>query len=619
MEARLFSLLQSTVKTNQLKQIYAVHLKHNLDPTRLFLHLVSNSSTIRYAHHLFDTIPQLDPVLRSTFILSCSKLSLHREVITTFFSAHKRKTEIPHGMIPPVLKACSSINAAIEGRQLHSYILVNGFSSPVYIQTALIDFYVKSGDMLSAQKLFDELPQKDPVCTNCLISGYSRSGNLFKARKLFDKMPRRTASTWNSIIACYARIGNFREAFILFKQMQVEKFTPTAIIVVTVLSLCAKAGDLQNGLRIRDLIETNNVRKDVIVRTALMEMYIKCGAVVEARNEFDQIENKDVVAWSAMIAGYAQNERPNEALELFQRMKMQYCKPNDVTLVSILSACGQIGSIEIGETIGKYVENRRDAFSVHVGSALINMYAKCGIINRAHMVFDKMPHKDVVTWNSMIRALALNGFAKDAIRLFERMKEQNFKPNDVTFLAVLTACTHAGLVDLGLRIFNSIKLEHGTDPKIEHCSCVVDLFCKAGRLEDAYKFISELGIEPNVMIWGTLLNASRTCSNIELAEIAAKKLFILEPENSSNYVLLANIYADAGKWDKAHGIRDLMKDRNVQKLAAYSWIELDGVVHKFLVGDANHSKKDEIYDVADLLGLHLEWDSFDPCLDLEMF
>lgn len=619
MEVRLFPFLQSTVTPNQLKQIYAVLLRKQLDPTLLVSQLASNPSTIRYAHHLFDTISQRDPVLLNTFILSCSKLSLHREVIKTFFLAHRRKTEILHAMIPPVLKACTLINAAIEGSQLHSYILVHGFCSHVYVQTALIDFYVKNGDTLSARKLFDEMPKKDPVFTNCLISGYSKLGKLVEARRLFDKMPRRTASTWNSIIASYARIGNFKEAFKLFEQMQLEKFTPTAITVVTVLSLCAKSGDLQSGLWIRDLIEINNVQKDIFVRTALMEMYVKCGAVDEARNEFDQIKHKDVVAWSAMIAGYSQNGRPEDALELFQRMKTQYCEPNEITLVSILSACGQIGSIEIGENIGKYVENQRNAFSLHVGSALVDMYAKCGNINRARMVFDKMPQKDVVTWNSMIRALALNGFAKDAIRLFERMKEQNFKPTDITFLAVLTACTHAGFVDLGLRIFNCIKLEHNIDPEIEHYACVVDLYCKAGRLKEAYKFISEMEIEPNVVIWGALLNASRACSNIELAEIAAKQLFVLEPENSSNYVLLANIYADARKWDKARGIRDLMKDRNVQKLAAYSWIELDGAVHKFLVGDAYHSNADEIYDMADLLGLHLESDSFDPCLDSEMF
>ncbi|KAJ1689429.1 hypothetical protein LUZ63_013584 [Rhynchospora breviuscula] len=617
-EARLFSLLHSTVKPNQLKQIYAALVKKQLDPTLLFSRIASNPSTIRHAHHLFDMMSQPDPVLLNTYLLSCSKLSLHREVIKSLFSA-QRRTEILHGMIPPVLKACTSINAAKEGSQLHSYILVHGYCSYAYIQTALIDFYVKTGDMLSARKLFDEIPNKDPILTNCLITGFSKLGNLVEARKLFDKMPTRTASTWNSMIASYTRIGNFKEALKLFEQMQSEKFTPTAFTVVTVLSLCAKAGDLQRGLRIRDLIEASNVRKDIFVRTALMEMYAKCGAIDEARSEFDRIKNKDVIAWSAMIAGYAQNGRPNDALELFQRMKARYCKPDEVTLVSILSACAQIGSVDIGENIGKYVENQRNPYSLHVGSSLVDMYAKCGNINRARMVFDKIPQKDVVTWNSMIRALALNGFAIDAISFFERMKEQGFKPNNITLLAVLTACTHAGLVDLGLRIFKSIRLEYNIEPQIEHCSSIVDLFCKAGRVEDAYKFISEMKIKPNVVIWGALLNASRACSNIELAEIAAEQVLVLEPENSSNYVLLSNIYADAGEWNKARGIRDLMKKRNVQKLAAYSWIELDGVVHKFLVRDTYHSKKEEIYDMADLLGLHLEWDSFDTGLDLKMF
>ncbi|KAJ3695029.1 hypothetical protein LUZ60_000406 [Juncus effusus] len=424
-------------------------------------------------------------------------LSLHGQVIKTFFSACKRNLSIPFGAIPPVLKACASENAKYEGKRIHCYVFLHGFHSNVYIQTSLIDFYAKNGEIIYARKVFDEMIERNPIPTNCLITAYSKCGNIIEARKLFDAMPQRTSASWNSIIAGYANLGDYKEALKLFNSMQNENFTPNSITFVTVLSLCAKLADLETGLRVRDLIINNNLKKDIFVKTALLGMYVKCGLVNEARKEFDSIKNKDVFAWSSMISGYSQNGRANEALELFKSMILQNCQPNEVTLVSVLSACAQIGS------------------------------------------------------------------------------------------------------------------------NVEHFACIVDLYCKAGRVNEAYKFILQMKIEPNAIIWGSLLSACRVCKNVELAEISAKKLFKLEPGNSSNYVVLSNIYADAGKWDKAREIRDLMKSKKVEKLKAYSWIELDGETHKFLVGDSNHIKCDEIYDVADLLGLHLEWDNFDHNFELE--
>ncbi|KAG0476416.1 hypothetical protein HPP92_013257 [Vanilla planifolia] len=242
------------------------------------------------------------------------------------------------------------------------------------------------------------------------------------------------------------------------------------------------------------------------------------------------------------------------------------------------------------------------------------MYSKCGNVQKACRIFNKMQKKDLISWNSMIGGLAYNGFGEDAIALFYKMIEENQKPNDVTFVGILTACTHAGLVDLGLQFFHSMKSEYSLMPKVEHCACIVDLFCRSGRLEDAYNFIRGLEIEPNVVIWGTLLSACRIYSNFELAKISVEKLLELEPDNSSNYILFSNMCADAGQWEEARRMRNLMRSKNVQKLAAYSWIELDNTLHKFLVGDKSHLKSSEIYEVANGLSLQIKWV---PELDLE--
>ncbi|KAG1346322.1 pentatricopeptide repeat-containing protein, chloroplastic-like [Cocos nucifera] len=618
MEQRLILLLQSPLRSSQLKQIHALIVKSHPALTPLFLGVLLNRSDIGHAQRAFDTIPQPDPNLCNTIITTYSKLSMHKEVLKTFFSVHHKKTQILFHSIPPVLKSCAALAARNEGKQVHSYILIHGFSSNVFIRTALIDFYSKNGDLGSATRVFDEIPVKDPVPINCLISGYSKSGNVLAARRLFDGMTRRTSSSWNSMITCYAHHGNFAEALRLFERMQTENVRPSEITLVTVLSICAKLGDLKTGLKVKKLIGNNDLRRDLIVQTAVLEMYVKCGAVDEARQEFERMECRDVVAWSSMIAGYAQNGKSNEALELFERMKAENCKPNEVTLVSVLSACAQLGSVEVGEHIGNYVEIQGFALGVYVGSALVDMYSKCGNIKRARWIFNRMHQRDVVTWNSMIGGLAFNGFAKDAIELYQMMMEENLKPDDITFVALLTACTHVGLVDQGLKFFHGMRPNHSIVPKIEHCACMVDLLCRSGRLEDAYKFIREMEVEPNVIIWGTLLSACRVHSNVRLAELSVEKLLVLEPENSSNYVLLSSIYANAGRWEEARRVRVLMKNKNVQKLAAYSWIELEGMVHKFQVEDTTHPKSDEIYSIVDGLGLQLKWVGSASNFDLEI-
>ena len=481
----------------------------------------------------------------------------------------------------------------------------------LFVQTALVDFYAKNGDMVSAVRVFEEMPVKDPIPINCLITGYSKSGDVEKARRLFDGMPRRTSASWNSMIACYAHGGEFQEALKLFNRMLSEGASPNAITITTVFSICAKTGDIDTGRRARALIGEHDLQ-NMIVHTALMEMYVKCRAIDEARQEFDRMPHRDVVAWSTMIAGYAQNGRPHESLELFERMKAANCKPNEVTLVGVLSACAQLGSDELGEQIGNYVESQRLPLTSYLGSSLIDMYTKCGHVGRARNVFTRMERKVVITWNSMIRGLALNGFAEDSITLYEKMQSDGVKPNEITFVALLTTCTHAGLVDKGMAFFEEMKKKYHVSPQVEHCACIVDLLCKSGRLWEAYKFIHDMEVEPNAVIWSTLLSACRALVDVELAKLAADKLLAIEPDNSSIYVLLSNIYADAGLWGDVREIRDLMRNKNVQKLSAYSWIELDGEVHRFLVQDTYHPRSAEIYNVVDGLGLQLDRTNPDP-------
>ncbi|GMH20041.1 hypothetical protein Nepgr_021882 [Nepenthes gracilis] len=611
MESHLLNAIHSSLHINQLRQVHALVTTKYQSLNFHFIRRLLNLSFTGYARRLFDQMPRQNQRLHNVFIAAYSRLCLNTEAIDMFVMMHRKNSLIGSFTIPPVVKSCSALLVIELGKQIHSLAIHYGFGSNLFVQTAFMDFYAKSGDLDSARIVFDGISVKDPISYNCLISAYSKTGDVSAARRLFDGMTERTVVSWNSMISCYAHNGDHHEAILMFERMQVEKYCPNEFTLVILLSICAKLGDLEMGLKVKKFIDDTNAFPNMIVATALMEMFVKCGAVDEARQEFDRMNKRDIVTWGAMIAGYAQNGRPSDALELFECMKHEQIRPNDVTIASVLTACAQLGSAEAGERIGSYIESEGFNSNVYVASALLSMYSRCGNIKKAQQVFDKMLEKDIVSWNSMITGLAFNGYAIDAINLFEQMKETEVKPNDITFVALLTACTHVGLIDLGLEFFDRMLSVHDIVPKVEHYACIVDLFCRCGKLNEAFDFILEMKVEPNVVIWGTLLSACRIHSNVELAEIAVKKLQVLEPENSGNYVLLSNLYANSGRWQDALRVRSLMRDEKVQKTAAYSWIELEDGVHKFLVSDSSHSKSDEICIIVEGLSMQSVSDESD--------
>ncbi|PON93658.1 Tetratricopeptide-like helical domain containing protein [Trema orientale] len=619
MERYLTSLLHSSLQLNQLKQVHTLIITNYPDLAPLFVKRLLGSSAIGYGRKVFDKIPQPDQFLYNSLVCAYSKLNLNEDALAMFSLMHRSGIRVDFFAVPPTIKSCLLLQDVDVGKQVQCLAINYGFDSSVFVQTALMDFYARHGDLVSARKIFDGIFIKDPVCYNCLISVYSKSGDTEAARRLFDDMTERTVVSWNSMISGYAQNGEYHDGLRIFERMLAEKFRPNEITLVSLLSICAKLGDLELGLRIMKYIDDNNLCSNMIVSTAILEMYVKCGAVDDARKEFDRMIRRDVVTWSAMIAGYAQNGRPSEAVELFELMMSENIKPNDVALVSVLSACAQLSLVEAGERIGAYIECQSFDSNVYVASALLDMHSKFGDIDKARQVFNKMQVKDIVSWNSMIVGLAVNGYGEEAISLYEKMKETTMRPNGITFLGLLTACTHAGLVKLGLEFFRSMKSDYGITPEMEHHACIVDIFCRSGRLKEAFEFICRMEVEPNAVIWGTLLNASRTNLNVELAEISLKKLLELEPENSGNYVLLSNIYASEGRWQEALKVRNLMKDKRVKKEVAYSCIAVNNELHNFLVGDTSHPEWNKVSSIVDELAIQLTSAGCDLNWDLERY
>ncbi|KAL6606545.1 hypothetical protein ACP70R_042198 [Stipagrostis hirtigluma subsp. patula] len=349
-------------------------------------------------------------------------------------------------------------------------------------------------------------------------------------------------------------------------------------------------------------------RKDAAVYNALLSAYTRLGLIDAAEGLFEEMPEKNVVSWTAMVSGYAQNGRHEKAVETFLEMwEMARVKPNELTISSVLPACAHVGAMNLGRKLEKYARRKGLLENLYVANALVEMYAKCGSIRQAWKVFQGIGRRrDLCSWNSMIMAFAVHGLWREALGLFHKLRMTGVKPDGITFVGVILACTHGGLVNEGKLLFNSMREEFGLNPRIEHYGCMVDLLGRAGLLQEADKLIASMPVEPDAVIWGALLGACSFHGNVELAEIAVEKLMHLEPQNTANLVILSNIYASCGKWDGVAQVWKLLKEKDHKKSAGYSFIELDGRMHKFLVEDKSHPRFEEVYETLDNVTLTMK-------------
>lgn len=498
------------------------------------------------------------------------------------------------------LKACQKLRGVWEGKFVHCVVLKTGFDSELLVCNGLIHFYADCGWLENARKVFDESSDKDVV-------------------------------TWTTMIDGYAALNCSDEAMELFNLMLVSDVELNEVTLIAVLSACSQKGDLDMGKSIHENIDKKSMRCSLSLHNALLDMYVKCGCLMSARELFDRMETRDVyswtslvngyakcgdlesarlffdqtpqknvVSWNAMIAGYSQNNLPKESLKLFHEMIRAGMVMVEHTLVSVLSACGQLSYLSLGSWIHEYfVNGKRMHLSVTLGNAVIDMYAKCGSIDAAAEVFSSMSERNLVSWNSMIAGYAANGRAKQAVNLFNHMRYMAFKPDDITFVSLLTACSHGGLILEGQYYFDTMERNYGIKPKREHYACMIDLLGRNGLLEEAYKLIANMPMQPSEAAWGALLNACRMHGNVELAKLSACNLLSLDPDDSGIYVLLANICANEREWADVKRVRSLMREKGVKKIPGHSLIEIEGKFKEFLVADESHPQSEEIYKVLD--------------------
>ncbi|EYU45574.1 hypothetical protein ABFS82_14G010600 [Erythranthe guttata] len=608
------SLLSKCRSIKTFKQIHSHFIKFGLHNTQFAVSklidfcAVSPYGNLSYAVSIFDSIHNPNHVIYNMMIRGYSLGSVPKSALNCYVKMLFLGLEPNSYTFPFLLKSCTKFPTAQTGKQVHGHVFKFGLDSDVYVHTSLINMYAHHGDLEDARMVFDKSPLRDAVSFTALITGYLPRGYVDRARELFDEIPVRDVVSWNAMISGYAQIGKFDEALSLFREMRNAEVAPDVSTLLSVLSACARVGDIETGDWIKLWIEENRLDSNLQLVNAMIDMYAKCGNLHTARKLFDGIKEKDIVSWNVMIGGYTHMSEYKNALEMFRLLQLNKVEPNDVTFLNIIPACAQLGALDLGKWMHTYIEKHYHDFpNETLWTSLINMYAKCGNIEAAKQIFYGTKTKSLASWNAMISGLAMHGDASNAIELFSKMaKEGLFKPDEITFVSVLSACCHAGLVDLGRQIFKSMVQDYNISPQLQHYGCMIDLLGRAGLFEEAMELVEGMEIEPDGAIWGSILGACRIHKNLELGEFAAEKLFKIEPNNPGSYILLSNIYARAGKWDEVARIRTLLKDKGMKKVPGSTSIEVDGAVHEFLVSDRTHLRSEEIYMMLDEIDTVLE-------------
>ncbi|KAJ7529534.1 hypothetical protein O6H91_15G055500 [Diphasiastrum complanatum] len=424
------------------------------------------------------------------------------------------------------LDACASLGALDKGQKIHAAIIGSGYEERLIVGTALVNMYGKCGNIFEARSVFRKIPQRDVIC-------------------------------WNTMIAVCAQNGHGEEALDFYNEMQCDCVKPNYVTYVSVLDACASLRALQKGQEIHATIVVRSYEGQIVIGTALINMYGKCKSLQDARNVFDRMLQRDVVAWNAIISACAQNAHSKEALEYFDEMQNNGIRPDHVTFACALDACADLVSLEKGQELHAAIINNGYEGHVLVANALINVYGKCGCLLDARGVFYQMFQRDVVSWNAMIAACAHNGHGNEALYYFNEMQNEGTKPDQITFLSVLNACSHTGCIDDGRKYFILMTEDHGLTPKMEHYLCLVDILGRAGHLDEAEGLVNTMSCENKVRVWLCLLGACRIHGDVERGVRAANHVFKLDPNSPAPYVLLSNMLVQAGRLDDARKLRGI--------------------------------------------------------------
>ncbi|OAY68819.1 Pentatricopeptide repeat-containing protein, chloroplastic [Ananas comosus] len=567
-------------------------------------------------------------------------------------------------VVARLLQRCARAGDAARGEQLHALLVTSAAAAATFVANHLVSMYAKCGRVDRALAVFDAMPSRNLVSFSALVSGlaqnaafaralaafsamlaagefhtqplcrsvyssgfnvdlfvasnlvnlYAKCGSMGEALKVFDEMPHKDEVAWTAVIDGHAKNANLSEAVSAFRDMLREgAVNADQHVLCSALSACGILNSPRLGTSLHSYVIKVGLSSDTSVRNALTGMYAKARDMESATI----VVGADAACWNvvsstSLIDGYIEMGRIEEAVRTYSESRRRCIEPNEFTFSSMIKGCAAQAALEQGAQLHAHVIKANFFKDPFVSSTLVDMYGKCGLLNFAIQLFDEITNPTDIAWNSLISALAQHGKGKDAVRAFDRLILAGIRPSYITFISLLMACSHSGLVEEGLKYFDLMKEKYGIEPREEHYSCIIDMYSRAGRLREAEEFIREMPVEPNAYGWCSLLGACRIRGNKELGELAAENLLKLEPENSGIHVLLSGIYASLGQWEDVKALRKLMRDSRVKKLPGFSWVDVNNKTHVFGSEDWSHPRKDEIYMKLEEISMKIREEGYVP-------
>ncbi|CAO2818861.1 unnamed protein product [Amaranthus hypochondriacus] len=550
------------------KEIHAAILKSDnhmhLYVANALLVMYARCGRMREAGLIFHSMTEKDNISWNSMLSGFVQNGLYNEALQFFHKSLAAGQRADQVSLISVLGASGRLKNLLNGMEAHAYAMKNGFDTDIQVANSLIDMYTKCSHIKYMECVFRRMFTRDVV-------------------------------SWTTVIAGYAQNSCHTKALKVFQEVQMEGVEIDAMMIGSVLLACTSLKQLNHVKETHAYILRNGLSDLVLINT-LVDAYGECNSIDLASRMFESIENKDIVSWTSMISAYVDNGHGNEALTLFRSLKEDGLEPDSVALISILSAASSLSALKKGKEVHGFLIKQGFLIEGSVASSLVDMYARCGKLENSFKVFNFVKDKDIVLWTCMIHASGMHGRGRKAMELFHKMEMENIQPDHVTFLALLYACSHSGMIDEGKKFLEVMKHHYNLEPWPEHYACVVDLLGRANRLNEAFKFVQSMPVEPNAVVWCALLGACHVHSDKELGDIAAGKLLNLEPGNAGNYVLVSNVFAATGRWDDVELVRGRMKERGLKKHPACSWIEIRDTVHVFMARDKTHPQSAQIYE-----------------------
>ncbi|CAO2827165.1 unnamed protein product [Amaranthus hypochondriacus] len=520
------------------------------------------------AHKVFDGMLQRNVVSWTSLICGYLHHCDAQRALSLFHEMSLSDVKPNEYTFSACFKACGILGIPEKGMQVHGFCIRAGY-------------------------------QWFPIVGNSIVDMYAKCGRIRDAFQVFDEIDIKSLITWNTIIAGYSSQGNGKTSIKLFRKMQKEGVIPDEFTFTSVLKACNKIRAIYSGTQIHGVLITGGfpVSSQTALLGALIDLYVRCGYLVEARKLFDNVDDRSVVSWASLVLGYAQAGYFSDAMVVFRQLRETIVTVDSFTLSALIGVFADLAFMEQGKQLHAYAIKVPSGLELEVGNSITDMYLKCGLMEEAERFFMEMPVKNRVSYTVMITGYGKHGLGKEAIFFYNKMVSENVRPDRITYLAILSACSHSGLVKECEKYFSQLCSDRWLKPEVEHYSCMVDLLGRAGRLTEAKNLIESMPVKPNVGVWQTLLSACKVHGDLELGKEIGKIILELDGDNPVNYVLMSNLYANAGYWYECQKLREAVRKKGLRKDAGQSWVEIDKEVHFFYGGDDTHPLTDKIHEV----------------------